>query len=73
MARSRPWRGETVNASPMVSAITAPRSPIGLGAPMVVSRAVWCSISAVSSAPTRTTITENHTQSMKPIIAPSDP
>ena len=37
--------------SPRVSATKAPRSPIGFGSPTVVSRAVWCSISALSTAP----------------------
>ena len=62
-----------LNGRPTVSAITAPRSPIGLAAPVVESIAVWCSISAFSSAPIRTTITENQIQSMKPITAPSEP
>ena len=38
---------------PMLSATLAPRSPIGRGLPVVVSTAVWCSISAFSSAPIR--------------------
>ena len=58
---------------PTVSAMAAPRSPIGAGGPMVESSAVWCSISEFSSAPIRTTITEKKTQSMKPITAPSEP
>lgn len=37
-----------------VSAMRAPRSPMGSGRPVVVSRAVWCSSSALSSAPART-------------------
>ncbi len=53
--------------------MAAPRAPMGAGGPMVVSIAVWCSISAFSSAPTRTTITVNHSHSMNPIIAPSEP
>ena len=60
-------------ASPSSSAIFAPRAPIGLGRPLVVSFAVWCSISALISAPTRTTMVESHIHTMKPITAPSDP
>src|ERR1700722_16753848 len=45
-------------AAPTVSAILAPRLPIGLGCPMVLSWAVWCSISALSVAPSRTTMIE---------------
>src|SRR5947207_9215980 len=35
--------------APTVSAIFAPRAPKGFGLPVVVSRAVWCSVSAFSS------------------------
>ena len=42
-------------ASATVSAMRAPRAPIGFCGPRVVSRAVCRSISALSSAPTRTT------------------
>src|SRR5258706_1760545 len=56
-----------------VSAIRAPLAHIGLGAPAVVSRAVWCSISASSSAPIRMTMAEIQSQVMKPITAPRDP
>ena len=41
--------------------------------PSVVSRAVWCSISALSSPPSRTMTAEIHSQTMKPTPAPSDP
>ena len=41
--------------------------------PSVVSRAVWCSISASSSAPTRTTMVEIQIHVMKPMAAPKDP
>ncbi|MGY3156695.1 hypothetical protein ACVL91_003422 [Bradyrhizobium elkanii] len=66
-------RGHQVRAAPTVSAIFAPRAPIGLGAPVVVSRAVWCSISAFSSAPSRITMAEIQSHVMKPIAAPSEP
>jgi hypothetical protein len=58
---------------PTVSAITAPRCPNGLGGPMVESIAVWCSISAFSLAPTRTTTAESHIHIIMPITAPSAP
>ena len=57
----------------MVSAIRAPRIPRGFGAPVVVSRAVWCSISASSSAPSSTTVVDSHIQVMKLITAPREP
>ena len=60
-------------AGPIVSAIFAPRLPSGFGAPTVLSRAVWCSISALSLAPSRTTIIDTHIQVIKPMIAPSEP
>jgi peptide chain release factor 1 len=59
--------------SPRVSAILAPRVPMGLGAPVVESTAVWCSISAFSSAPASTTIIEIHIHIMKPTTAPREP
>lgn len=65
--------GHQARAAPTVSAIFAPRAPIGLGAPVVVSRAVWCSISAFSSAPSRITMAEIQSHVMKPIAAPSEP
>ena len=34
--------GHASLAAPTVSAIRAPRAPSGFGAPVVVSRAVWC-------------------------------
>ncbi len=49
-------------ASPIVSAIVAPRRPSGLGAPEVESIAVWCSASALSSAPSSTITLESHSQ-----------
>ena len=58
---------------PPVSAIRAPRAPRGCSGPAVVSRAVWCSISASSSAPTSTTVAESQVQVMKPTTAPSEP
>lgn len=60
-------------AAPTESATWAPRAPSGCGCPVVVSRAVWCSISALSSAPSNMTIAEIHIQVIKPITAPSDP
>src|SRR6185437_2702060 len=63
----------TVQAGATVSALVAPRAPSGFSAPGVVSRLVWCSISAFNSAPTRTTIAEIQIQVMKPIAAPSEP
>jgi hypothetical protein len=39
----------------------------------VVSRAVWRSISAFSSAPTSTMVEESQIQVMKPMTAPSEP
>ena len=56
-----------------MSAIRARRAPIGFSGPVVVSRAVWCSISAFSSPPSSTTAAEIQTQVMKPITAPSEP
>jgi hypothetical protein len=58
---------------PTVSAIFAPRAPNGFGDPSVESRAVWCSVSAFSFAPSRITATESHIQVMKPMTAPSEP
>jgi hypothetical protein len=60
-------------AAPTVSAITAPRAPSGLMWPIVVSRAVWCSISALISAPTRTAIDVSHNHIIRPMPAPSEP
>ena len=60
-------------ADPTVSAIRAPRTPIGFGAPVVVSRTVWCSISASISAPSRMTIAEIQSHVMKPMTAPNEP
>ena len=59
--------------APTVSAILAPRLPSGFGCPVVLSRTVWCSISALSLAPTRTTMIEIQIQVMKPMTAPSEP
>ena len=72
----RPARAVTVirsNQPATSSAILAPRAPMGRSGPSVVSRAVWCSISASSSAPTSTTVEEIQIQVMKPITAPSEP
>jgi len=59
--------------APTVSAIAAPRPPRGLSPWMVLSFAVWCSISALSSAPNKITIAEIHIHIIRPIAAPSDP
>ena len=59
--------------SPTESAIFAPRAPNGFGDPSVESRAVWCSVSAFSFAPSRITATDSHIQVMKPMIAPREP
>jgi hypothetical protein len=60
-------------AGPIVSAMVAPRMPSGFSPPTVVSRAVWCSISELISAPNRTTIADIHIHVIVPIAAPSDP
>jgi hypothetical protein len=65
------WDGH--RAGPTVSAIFAPRRPSGFGAPVVLSRAVWCSVSAFSLAPTRMTMIESQIHIMKPMTAPSEP
>src|SRR4051812_40703121 len=54
-------------AGPSVSAIRAPLVPKGWRGPSVVSLAVWCSTSALISAPTKTTMAESQIQVMKPI------
>jgi hypothetical protein len=59
--------------APTVSAIAAPRPPRGLSPWTVLSFAVWCSISALSSAPNKITIAEIHIHIIRPIAAPSDP
>ena len=51
----------------------APLNPIGRSAPDVVSRMVWCSISALSSAPTRTAQADSHIHVIRPIAAPNEP
>ena len=56
-----------------VSAGTAPRWPSGFGAPLVVSRPVCVSISALICAPSSSTVADSHIQVMKPMIAPSEP
>jgi len=60
-------------ARPIELAIFAPRQPSGFGGPTVLSRAVWCSTSALSLAPSRTTIIDTHIQVIKPMMAPSEP
>jgi hypothetical protein len=60
-------------AAPTVSAMTAPRTPSGLSGPTVESREVWCSISELSWAPTRTTMMESHIHIIKPTTAPNAP
>jgi hypothetical protein len=56
----RPKEGEIYCAGPIVSAIVAPRVPSGFSRPTVVSRAVWCSISELISAPRRMAIADIH-------------
>jgi hypothetical protein len=70
MAPSRA-RGSQVGAT--VSALWAPRALSGFSAPVVVSRVVWCSISAFSSAPMSTMVAEIQIHVMKPMAAPSEP
>jgi hypothetical protein len=56
---SKRKRIASVNQScgaPTVSAIVAPRAPRDFGLPVVVSRTVWCSVSALRSAPINTTM-----------------
>ena len=59
--------------SPILSAIAAPRWPSGLGRPVVVSWAVWCSSSALSSAPASTIVAESQSQVMKTTTVASEP
>ena len=66
-------KGSLQVAAPTVSAIWASRVPKGCSGPRVVSASVWCSISALISAPTRTIVVEIQIQVMKPITAPSEP
>jgi len=47
--------------------------PLKEADPVVVSRTVWCSISALSSAPSNIAIAEIQSQVMKPMAAPSEP
>lgn len=63
----------TYRALPTESPILAPRCPNGFSPPSVVSLAVWCSISELSSAPKSTTIVDIHIQVIRPIAAPNDP
>jgi hypothetical protein len=64
-----------ISRSPLLRyrAIVAPRLPIGCGLPVVVSVKVWCSISALISAPISTTTLDSHIQIINPITAPSEP
>lgn len=77
--RTRPQRTRTPFQSQLrldpatVSAMRACRAPSGFWPPTVVSRTVWCSISAFSSAPSSTTVVESQIQVMKPMAAPSEP
>jgi formate/nitrite transporter FocA (FNT family) len=71
--RSSDVRRAHAFAAPTVSAILAPRVPSGSSGPCVVSCAVWCSLSALISAPSRTMIVESQIQVMKPMAAPSEP
>src|SRR5262249_49747177 len=70
----RSMQNDYALAAPTVSAITAPRAPSGLfGIPTVVSCAVWCSISRLSTAPISTTMVESHIHIIRPTTAPSAP
>jgi len=55
------------------SALVAPRDPGGASDPVVVSRSVWCSISAFTSPPTSTMMVEIQIHVMNPTTAPSEP
>ena len=81
-ARFRRWqfaagaqqaRAAQLRAAPTVSAMTAPRAPSGASGPTVESRAVWCSISALSCAPISTTTVQSHIHIITPTTAPSAP
>jgi enamine deaminase RidA (YjgF/YER057c/UK114 family) len=72
-ATLRPVRAPQAFAAPTVSAMTAPRVPSGLSGPTVESRAVWCSISELSSAPTSATMVDSHIHIINPTTAPSAP
>ena len=58
---------------PTRSAMVAPRWPSGFGRPVVVSCAVWCSSSALSSAPASTIIAESQSQVMNTTTVASEP
>ncbi len=60
-------------AGPTLSATTAPRAPSGFGGPCVVSWAVWCSSSALSSAPISMIVTESQSHVMNTTMAASEP
>jgi len=59
--------------APIVSATRAPRIPSGVSPRTVVSTAVWCSISALISAPRMKITDDIHTHIMKPMTAPKEP
>ena len=54
-SRASSGRSWTLSSVATLSAAQAPRSPIGSGLPVVLSLAVWCSISPLSSAPKQKT------------------
>lgn len=56
-----------------VSATTAPRRPFGRLRPAVVSRSVWCSSSAFSSAPRRTMKADSQSQVIRMMTPASAP
>lgn len=60
-------------AGPTRSAIVAPRWPSGFGRPVVVSCSVWCSSSALSSAPASTIVAESQSQVMNTTTVASEP
>ena len=60
-----------LSGDPIIAGAVA--DAIGRGVPVVVSTAVWCSISAFSSAPMMTIWTVSQVHRRKPIIAASGP
>ena len=66
------WDRDDIATPEVLAAWLAGHGLLPRGA-TVESRAVWRSISASSSAPSRTTIVEIQIQVMKPMTAPKDP
>ncbi len=59
--------------APAVSATSASRRPMGLDSPVVVSDRVWCSASALISAPMITAAAEIMSHNMRTTTAPREP